>query len=98
MGLNFHAKCDNKGATIAVIQSTGGFIFGGFSDKPWTSSGKYCKSDKYFLFYLKSWSNEVGPKKIRMKQNICSSAIFHSPSYGTNFGGGHDLYTANDAK
>ena len=29
-----HVKCDNKGETIAMIQSTGGFIFGGFSDKP----------------------------------------------------------------
>ena len=35
----FHAKCDNKGATIAVIQSSDGFIFGGFSDKPCKSSG-----------------------------------------------------------
>ena len=30
----FHYTCDNKGETIAMIQSTGGFIFGGFSDKP----------------------------------------------------------------
>ena len=33
-----HYKCDNKGETVSVIQSIGGFIFGGFSDKPWTSS------------------------------------------------------------
>ena len=30
---DFHAKCDDKGATITVIRSTGSFIFGGFADK-----------------------------------------------------------------
>ena len=49
-GIRFYSKCDNKGETITVIQITGGFIFGGFSDKPWTFSGKkWCKSDKYLL-------------------------------------------------
>ena len=52
-GLDFHAKCDNKGETITVICSTGGFIFGGFPDKPWTSSDIYCDSDKDFLFSQK---------------------------------------------
>ena len=32
-GGNFHHKCDNKGETIVVICSTGGFIYGGFSNK-----------------------------------------------------------------
>ena len=31
---DFHAKCDYKVATTTVIRSTGGFIFGGFDDKP----------------------------------------------------------------
>ena len=39
--LDFHAKCYDKCATITVIQGTGGFIFGGFSDKPWTSIHSY---------------------------------------------------------
>ena len=54
-GEDFHAKQDNKGETITVIWSTGGFIFGGFSDKPWKSPGnKWCKSDKDLLFSLNS--------------------------------------------
>ena len=62
---DFHSKCDNKGETIAVIQSTSGFIFGGFSDKPWASSGKkLCESDKDFLFSLNITSNKVGTRKI----------------------------------
>ena len=48
--LYFHAKCDNKGETIAVIRSNGGFIFGGFADKSCKSFGDWCKSEKSFLF------------------------------------------------
>ena len=94
---DFHAKCDNKGATITVIRSSDGFIFGGFADKSWTSANKYCDSDKSFLFSLKSPSNEVGTAKMRIKQNTYSNAICHGPSYGPTFGGGHDLYIASDA-
>ena len=94
---DFHAKCDNKGATITMIHSSDGFIFGGFSDKPWTSTDKWCESDKSCLFSFKSPSNEVGTAKMRIKQNMCSQVIYHGSSYGPTFGGGHDLHIANDA-
>ena len=90
-GEDCHAKCDKKGATITVICSSDGLIFGGFSYKPWTSSGRYCESDKSFLFSLKSPSSEVGLTKIRIKQNKCSFALVHRYSYGPTFGGGLDL-------
>ena len=94
---DFHAKCDDKDATITVIRSSDGFIFGGFADKSWTSSEEWCESDKAFLFSLKSPSNEVGPTKMSIKPNVCSNAMTHYPSYGPTFGGGHDLYIASDA-
>ena len=50
----FYDKCDNKGETVTVIPSTFGFIFGRFSDKPWTYTNIHCKSDKVIFFYLKS--------------------------------------------
>ena len=93
---DFHAKCDNKGATITVIRSSDGFIFGGFADKSWKSSVGWGKSDKAFLFSLKSPSNEVGPTKMRIKQNKLYAMYDHS-TYGPTFGGGHDLYIASDA-
>ena len=34
----FHSKCDNKGPTVTVVKS-GANIFGGFTEKPWTSPG-----------------------------------------------------------
>ena len=35
-GQTFHSKCDNKGPTITVVKS-GANIFGGFTEKSWTS-------------------------------------------------------------
>ena len=32
----FHFQCDNQGPTVVVVKS-GGNIFGGFTEKPWTS-------------------------------------------------------------
>ena len=95
--LDFHVKCDNKGATITVIWITDSFIFGVFADKPWTSSGEWCKSDKALFFTLKSPSNEVGPIKMSRIQKVCSNTMYHYYSYGPTFGGAHDLYTHNDA-
>ena len=93
----FHAKCDNKGATITATWSNGGFIFGGFADKSWKSSEEYCESDKAFMFSLKSPSSEVGPTKMSIKPNVCSNAMIHYPSYGPTFGGGLDFHIVSDA-
>jgi hypothetical protein len=32
-GADFHAKCDDKGATVTIVKSTEGRIFGGYSDQ-----------------------------------------------------------------
>ncbi len=32
---DFHSKCDNNGATVTVIKSTGGYVLGGYADLPW---------------------------------------------------------------
>ena len=53
-GSDFHVKCDDKGATITVIFSSDGFIFGGFSDKSWKASGVWYNYDKDVLFSLKN--------------------------------------------
>ena len=76
-GEYFHSKCDDKSATITVIWSSGGFIFGGFSDKSWTSIHKWCKSDKYLLFSLNIISKEVGTTKINIIQDMCSNVMLH---------------------
>ena len=79
-----------------MIRSTGGFIFGGFSDKPWTFVHSYCKSDKAFLFSFKIPSNEVGMEKMLIKQNMCSNDMFHFSVYGPIFRGGPDFCISSD--
>eukprot|EP00957_Ditylum_brightwellii_P000029 1986-Ditylum_brightwellii.AAC.1 len=34
---DFHEKCNNQGPTLTVIQSTEGYIFGGFCDISWSN-------------------------------------------------------------
>jgi len=50
---DFHEKCNGKGATLTVIRSEKGFIFGGFTSVSWTS-GKYTlvPDPQAFLFTL----------------------------------------------
>ena len=36
----FHSRCDNKGPTVTIVKS-GNNTFGGFTEVPWTNSGKF---------------------------------------------------------
>ena len=58
---DFHACCDGSGATVTVIKSVDGFVFGGFADTSWhnnndLSYGRYIPSEsgRAFLFALRS--------------------------------------------
>ena len=33
----FHSKCDNQGATLTIIRSEHGKVFGGYASRPWSS-------------------------------------------------------------
>jgi len=96
---SFHTNCDNKGPTVTVIKSTEGFVFGGFTDKSWSSAGGwnlYHRSSKAFLFALKSHSR-IGPTKMRVKTNEVEDAVLHTRSSGPCFGRGPDLQICNNS-
>ncbi len=38
-GESFHEYCDDKGPTLIVIKSSGGWIFGGYTTKSWSGRG-----------------------------------------------------------
>ena len=38
---HFHEKCDGVPATLTIIKTTNGNIFGGYTDKPWNSKVTY---------------------------------------------------------
>jgi len=88
----FHKACDNKGPTVTVIRSKAGKIFGGFIDLPWKSSGNYLSTNK-------SWIYSVTEKKkyeMNDPNTYTQYGGYDNSSYGPTFGGGHDIYLAND--
>ena len=47
---DFHNKCDNKGITITFIETTKGYIFGGYTELSWDKSSSYKKDKSTFIF------------------------------------------------
>ena len=56
----FHSKCDNKGPTVTVVKS-GANIFGGFTEKPWTSprNGRKFLLQLIIIYTSKIYLNEL---------------------------------------
>ena len=55
----FHSKCDNKGPTVTVVKS-GANIFGGFTEKPWTSH----RGRKFLLQLIIIYTSKIYPKEL----------------------------------
>jgi hypothetical protein len=91
---NFHQKCDGKSNTLTVIETTKGFVFGGFTPVAWDSSNSYKpdSSQKSFLFTVKNPRGSEGRKFVMAST---AEAIYCGSSYGPTFGGGHDIHVAN---
>jgi len=88
----FHRLCDGKANTVTFIKNTNGFIFGGFTSLPWSSSGGVYQADKSaFLFSL------TNPRNTPLKLNVkpAHNAIYQHSSDGPTFGAGHDLYVSS---
>eukprot|EP00970_Alexandrium_tamarense_P011712 scaffold2566_cov125-Alexandrium_tamarense.AAC.15 len=86
---NFHSKCDDKGSTLTVIQTTDGFVLGGYSNGPWGNHhghyGSYRTSSKAFLFALSGGS--ITPSKMKLVGNFNLAIYCHSssgPAFGEN--------------
>ena len=48
-GESFHICCDDKGPTLVIIKSSGGWIFGGYTTQSWIGG---CGSIYYDMIYL----------------------------------------------
>jgi len=102
----FHSKSDNKGATLTIAKTSKGYVFGGYSDVPWTShnDGDWKSSEEAFLFSLRCHAG-LAPTKLKLKPDRNKYAVYHRSDYGPTFGGWHDLcigrcdrYTGPDLK
>ena len=94
---DFHRLCDNQGATVTVVRSANGNVFGGFADAAWKSGGgSYQASAQAFLFLLVS---HEGRAPVRMAQNGRNpgSAMRCNPDRSSMFGCGSDLTIHSNA-
>jgi hypothetical protein len=75
-----------------LIETSKGFIFGGYTPLPWESTTKYHPDDSQqsFIFTLKNARN-TRPKKFPLKSDYKQYAISSHPECGPIFGGGDDF-------
>jgi hypothetical protein len=93
-GSDFHQKCNGKSNTLTVIETTKGFVFGGFTPVAWDSSSGYKadSSQKSFLFTVKNPRGSDGRKFVMASS---ANAIRCYSSFGPTFGNNYDIYVAN---
>jgi hypothetical protein len=91
----FHAKCDNKGATIAVAKiKDSEQIVGGYNPLFWDSSDSYKSTNGSFIFSFTDRTNLQTAKVGYCNENQYSAYCYQY--YGPSFGRGHDIYSQND--
>ncbi len=82
---HFHSKCDNQGATVVVVLSSSGQLFGGYTSSPWAGSESYAWDGTAFLFSLTKRT------KCPLKSGEESHATYLTKEHGPTFGKGFDL-------
>ena len=81
---DFHNKCDGKGATITLVESSKGKRFGGFTRISWNNN-------------IKTWMNDVNAFLFNLDKNKIFKvikpeyAIFGREDYGPHFGQSNDF-------
>jgi len=74
----FHDRCDNEGATVTIVETRLGVIFGGYTDVSWSTNGWGADEDA-FVFRLRP-----SPEKFIVSD--ASRAMYKHSSYGPYFG------------
>lgn len=86
----FHAKCDNRGATFFVAKTAGGTVFGGYTAVSWTGGSGDCGSHTDPNAFLFSVTNNF---KHEQSGIDTVNSVYDCGSYGPTFGAGWDFYT-----
>jgi hypothetical protein len=95
MANDFHRKCDGQSHTLMVIETTKGFIFGGYTPVQWDSSNspKPDPSKRSFLFTMKN-PHSIAARKFSLYN--AKLAIYCSSRFGPILGGnGPDVRISN---
>jgi hypothetical protein len=105
----FHERCDGHANTVTLVESDGGFIFGGFTPVPWESRAppeyeedeeeedKTVKADETAASYLFSLSNPSAtpPRAFPIIPEMSSEAIVCGRKWGPRFGKGDLMIGGN---
>jgi len=84
---NFHKQCNNKGETLTVIKSTGGYLFGGYTPIIWQSKGGFAWDQRSFVFTLTNPNNIPPTKYSNTGPNHSNqNSIYDHSSRGPSFG------------
>jgi len=89
---DFHDKCDGKGPTVVIVETTTGNVFGGYSSLSWKYSGFYKRAPTSFLFQLRPRFSHFAMRNLDDRH-----AIFHVGSHGPVFGLGNDIHIVSGA-
>eukprot|EP00026_Physarum_polycephalum_P010975 Phypoly_transcript_11164.p1 GENE.Phypoly_transcript_11164~~Phypoly_transcript_11164.p1 ORF type:complete len:360 (+),score=61.90 Phypoly_transcript_11164:125-1204(+) len=92
---SFHARCDIPG-TVTVIQSEGGWLFGGYTSKSWAHTGGCLADESAFIFTLTN-PHSIPPTKYILNKEHSKYAIRTHSSLGATFGGGFDIHISNNS-
>ncbi|PFX14290.1 hypothetical protein AWC38_SpisGene21565, partial [Stylophora pistillata] len=89
----FHNNCDGKRNTVTIVEA-GQYVFGGYTDIPWESSGGWTSTPNAFLFSL---HNTEGLAPFKSVVKMPNKAMYRCSSCGPMFGPGPDIYIADNA-
>jgi hypothetical protein len=75
--VHFHANVDGHSNTVTIIETTKGFIFGGFMKCVWDSSNSWKADDsqKSFLFTMKN-PHSIPARKLSLTPNMKQYAMY----------------------
>jgi len=87
----WHTKCDNKGPTVTIIWTKGGYVFGAYAHLPWAIDGGWKESKESFIFSLTDGKNRQSYQCLPFQNFNCG--VFHHPSaIAMGYGDGCDIF------
>jgi hypothetical protein len=81
----FHGKCNGKGPTMTIFQSTEKYLFGGYTKVPWSSKVDVKGDAQAFLFTLTN-PHDIPPTKYSIHPDRKDNAVYHFEHHGPCFG------------
>ena len=93
--LTFHKYCDGESPTVIIVRDTSGIKFGGYSTQSWSQSTCGASNSRAPCSFIFNLSNK---KRYDLIDQLNTSAIGRSNTYGPTFGEGHDLYISDECR